>query len=199
MRDHHRPRLPLSVEQTCPCIAHLARRYEADVKILQCIPKPVRKGTSALARIEGLSGDPDEMRDSVCEIPSVEDVNFLRLGPGVILGMVTTSSCPSSVTALPNSHVLQAVVQDESRLKWTLLLPRQRDLRALTQSLKLRGIGFRIEEVVRLRGPWFPHHSTGTDAPCRAWARILPRPEERLGSRTSRAFSRCLPRLHPKC
>jgi len=147
-------KVTLSIEQTCPWIAHLARRYGADVRLLQCVPKAVREGTSALARIEGLLGDPDEIRDSVREVPSVEDANFMRLRPGVLLGMVTTRSCPCSATALPNSNVLQAVVQDDGRLKWTLLLSRQQDLTALAQSLERRRIGFRIEEVAGLKAPW---------------------------------------------
>jgi predicted DNA binding protein len=144
----------LSVDLSCPWIAHLAERYGARVKLLQCVPRATGGGTSALAKVSGVQADADAMTRSVRDLPSVEDATFTNLRQDVLLGMVTTRACPCTATALPHCNVIQAVAQEGERLRWTLLMRGGEGLRQLTEDLRKQGVGFRVEEVVRLRRVW---------------------------------------------
>ncbi len=140
----------LSVKITCPLVVALNQRKHKEVQeivLLDCKPSSFSRGTSALIKLNAPGSSPDELTRDIKDQNGIEDAAFYALNQDMLLGIVSTRSCPCSATMLPSCHLVKAIAATSEEQRWTVLAREGRNLQELIGSLEKRGLDYKILDV----------------------------------------------------
>lgn len=140
----------LTVEMPDGWVKEISCRFNAPIRILDCVPCGGGGGRS-LFEMETEEGDLEKVEQEICEAPDVERVELARTSEGKVKGSLVTKKCSVCRTVTEcDCYLRSARTVGDGKVQWTVVSASDGALSTMNAKLKEQGCKVEVIKLTRL-------------------------------------------------